>query len=151
MSSNRMKRITLSAILFFIVAAGWTGCEKPKPEGLPDLHPCQVMVTMDEMPLDGAVVSLLPQNGQWPGNGRTNAGGVAKIFTRGQYSGAAEGKYKITVSKVIPPPPVGDDDPAREIVPKPLVKEIFFSSESTPLNCMIKPGKNTVEVKVEKP
>lgn len=150
----KMKRTAVSILpilLFLILVAGWTGCGKPKPEGLPDLQPCQVKVTMDGMPLDGAVVSLLSQNGQWPGNGRTDAQGLAVIFTRGQYPGVAEGEYKITVSKIVPPPPVGDEGTSKETVPKPLVKEIFSQPEATPLSCTIKRGTNTVEVKVEKP
>ncbi len=72
------------------------------PVGLPALVPTTISITQGGAPLEGATVSLFPQdsaNKQWAAGGTTDATGTAVIQTLGRYNGAAAGKYKVTVYK----------------------------------------------------
>ena len=91
----RISFITLLAVCVF------AGCGKvPRPEGFPDLFPCEITITQEGQPLDEAVVRLVPEgNFRWGITGKTNASGVAKIFTHAQYAGAPAGTFKVCVSK----------------------------------------------------
>jgi hypothetical protein len=143
--------IQKTLILFIIVDVILTlpGCGGgKKPDGLPDLYPCQITITLKGTPLEGAVVSLLGNDGRWPGNGITDRQGIAVIKTRGQFIGVAEGTYKVTVSKVFLPPSTGKDEGSTE-EPKLLVNPKYVTPETTPLNCTVKSGVNQFEFQVE--
>jgi hypothetical protein len=136
--------IILSALLFCTI----TGCSKEKlPADIPLLYPCHITIQMKGLPLDGAIVSLLPEQGKWGAAGITNAQGIAELRTR-NYFGVAEGRYKITVSKIQGGTSPGTDD-GLAIPPVSLVNETFFDPAKTPLKCEIKSGKNSFEFTVD--
>ncbi|MDR0338341.1 MAG: carboxypeptidase-like regulatory domain-containing protein [Planctomycetaceae bacterium] len=141
-----MKRfiMILSVLLFCSII----GCGKEKlPADIPSLHPCQITVQMKGSPLEGATVSLLPEQGKWGAAGITNTQGIAELRTR-NYRGVAEGHYKITVSKIQVGTSPGTDE-GSAIPPTALVNETFSNPEKTPLTCEIKPGKNSFDFVVE--
>jgi hypothetical protein len=132
--------------LLFLSGCGGT----KKPDGLPNLHPCRITVTMNGSALEGASVTLSGSDGRWSGNGRTDVNGAAVIVTRGQFQGVAEGEYKVTVSKIVPPTSRGKDEGSNE-EPKTLVNTKYASPATTPLTCTVKPGTNQFEFSVDAP
>jgi hypothetical protein len=80
-----------------------TGCSEsnPKPAGFPVTVPCVITMTQEGVPLEGAMVSLIPTDGaqDWLFSAITDASGNARIFTYGREAGAPKGKYKIIVTK----------------------------------------------------
>ena len=91
-------------IVSLIVIAAFQGCEKTvkeKPAGLPELIPCEITVKLSGSPLPGASVRLLstPPSKSWSVMGTTNASGVAKMQTYGDFNGAPEGDYTVLISK----------------------------------------------------
>jgi hypothetical protein len=140
--------ITLIIVAVILFLPGCGGAKKP--DGLPELHPCHITITLNGVPLDGAIVSLSGNDGRFPGNGFTDKQGIAVIRTRGQFIGVAEGTYKVTVSKIQSPPSTGKDEGSTE-EPKPLVNPKYASSTTTPLECIVKSGNNNFEFKVEAP
>jgi len=83
----------LGGILVFTV-----GCGQKLPSDLPKLYPAQIEVTADGIGLDGAIVTLsLTAGGGESVGGTTDAKGIAKLYTRGQYAGVPAGKYKVCV------------------------------------------------------
>lgn len=136
--------VLFSALLFCTI----TGCSKEKlPADIPSLHPCHITIQMKGSPLEGATVSLLPEQGKWGAAGITNVQGIAELRTR-NYRGVAEGSYKITVSKIQGGTSPGTDEgPA--IPPVSLVNETFANPEKTPLKCEIKSGENSFELTVD--
>ncbi|MDR1383439.1 MAG: hypothetical protein LBJ67_06285 [Planctomycetaceae bacterium] len=85
------------------------GCGKKLPEGFPKTFSCSITITKDGKPLDNAMVLFTPESGSggaWAIGAITDAQGVAEIHTTVTgYSqkGAPLGKYKVTVSKDLPP------------------------------------------------
>jgi hypothetical protein len=146
MSQKYLTTFIIVAVILFLSSCGGS----KKPDGLPDLYPCQIKITINNAPLEGAVVSLSGNDGRWPGNGFTDQQGVAVIKTHGQFVGVAEGTYKVTVSKVLSPPPTGKDEGSTE-EPKLLVNPKYVTPEKTPLDCTVKPGINNFEFNVEVP
>ncbi|MDR2756768.1 MAG: hypothetical protein LBC20_13780 [Planctomycetaceae bacterium] len=136
--------VILSCLLFCSIV----GCGKEEyPADLPTLHPCQITVQMKSSPLEGAIVSLLPEQRKWGAAGITNTQGIAELRTR-NYRGVAEGSYRITVSKIQGGPSRGTDE-GQTIPLVSLVNEIFSNPEKTPLKCEIKSGKNSFDFTVD--
>ncbi|GAB4129473.1 hypothetical protein [Thermopirellula anaerolimosa] len=76
------------------------GCGKGKTS-VPKTYPTSIKITYRGQPLEGASVTLIPQDQSGRGaSGVTNAEGVAKLAIPGLAEGAVPGKYWITVSKV---------------------------------------------------
>jgi len=92
--------------IFIVVMFGLcilSGCEqKKRPDGMPALFPCSITVTQKDQPLEGALVRLMPESGsfEWTIGGKSDASGVAKITTHGEYAGAPAGTFKVLVSKI---------------------------------------------------
>ncbi|MDR1958459.1 MAG: DUF4198 domain-containing protein [Planctomycetaceae bacterium] len=64
------------------------GCGEKTPEGMPALiKNASVTVIQDGKPLADAKVVLVPTNGssRWTVGGQTDASGIAKLVTHGQY------------------------------------------------------------------
>ena len=145
-------RVFVSLSVAVLFAFFLAGCSREiKPDGLPDLHPCEINLTMKGVPLEGAAVSLYGSDGRWNPSGQTNAQGRAIIITR-QFSGAAAGDYKVVVSKYekVVRSPSSDSSP--ELPPPPsLVAEQYSRPDTTPLSCTVKPGKNSFDFTVEAP
>jgi len=99
-----MKNITaLTLTVFLPLALAVTGCNSDnKLEGMPDLiRNASITVTQNQEPLPDAQVILSSADGSvtWTVGGTTDASGVAKLVTHGQYPGAPAGKFKVTVTK----------------------------------------------------
>lgn len=60
-------------------------------------------VTLDGKPVEGAVVTFMPENGGKPGVGRTNSDGTFSLTTFESDDGAVLGPHKITVTKYAVP------------------------------------------------
>ncbi|MDR2704755.1 MAG: carboxypeptidase-like regulatory domain-containing protein [Planctomycetaceae bacterium] len=141
-----MKQFTI--ILSILLFCSIIGCRKEKlPVDIPLLHPCRITVQMKGSPLEGATVSLLPEQGKWGAAGITNAQGIAELRTR-NYHGVAEGHYKVTVSKIQGGTSPGTDE-GTAIPPISLVNETFSNPEKTPLKCEIRQGKNSFDFTVD--
>jgi len=102
-----MKYFVSSSYLVAILVLA--GCGDSRPAGFPQkLHPCRVIVMDGDSPLQGASVSLIPENEQQKFSmiGITDEKGVAAIRTTlaGYYgNGAPEGTYKVLVIGAEPP------------------------------------------------
>ena len=145
---TRLALLALGALLLCM-----TGCNRPeRPDGFPVLYPCEVAITLDGVPLEGANVKLNSPDARWPPGGITNAQGVARINTY-SHPGAPAGEYKVLVSKYELPEAIGDnDDHSGQDGPsaKLLLQEKFRSPDTTPLRCSVtKAGSNKFEFSVE--
>ena len=74
-----------------------SGCSRGRQ--YPPTHSVSGVVTVDGQPVADAIVSFLPDNGQYPANGSTDASGRYNLtsFTRGD--GAMEGSFRVTIVK----------------------------------------------------
>ena len=157
----RMTSCFVAFLLMTIVSCSF-GCSRgpKKPDGMPPLFPTEITVKSESGPVDDAIVSLYPADGsrsQWSSGARTNAQGVARIKTHGQFDGAPEGKYKVVVKKTVAegeaPPPMGVDAESQRIYDEYMRsgnKQTFFSVidsqfdsvKSTTLEVEVKPQKS---------
>lgn len=81
-----------------------TGCGKSnRPPDLPKLYPCTLTFKQDGKPLEDANIILQSKDAafKWAVGGTTDAQGVVKIVTHGQFFGAPLGKYSIVISKTV--------------------------------------------------
>jgi len=89
-----------SVLLVFLMLVG---CGQSKrPDGLPPLYPCTVLVLQEGKPLEKAQVLLIQQDNagiRWVVGGITDTNGEVQVATYGQYPGAPLGEYKVTVTK----------------------------------------------------
>ena len=153
--------VALLGILVFIA-----GCGQKLPADLPKLYPTRVEVTADGQKLERAVVGLHLVGTTEPlSGGMTNAGGIAEIVTRGLYSGAPAGKYKVTVTWTVqldgptasqPPPtdPVElesyNDRVMREKRTFGALETQFRDPQTTPFEVEVVEGKNSFQLEVKK-
>jgi hypothetical protein len=56
-------------------------------------------VTLDDKPLEGAMVSFQPEDGGPPANGFTGSDGTFRLTTYSTGDGARPGDYKVTITK----------------------------------------------------
>jgi len=157
---NWFSAVALWGIFVFI-----TGCGGAKlPSDLPKLYPTQIEVVADGEKLDGASVLLYPIGSGETVGGVTDAKGIAKINTRGQYAGAPAGKYKVCVNwsvivegptskKPAPTDPKEltkyNDRVASERQGKPVLEPVYNDSRNTPLEVEVAEGKNSFSVEVK--
>lgn len=156
----KLMRNAIAAALVLAMTAPLVGCGKKKPDGMPDLQPTTISLTVDGKGLANANVILQPEDAKankWVPAGLTNANGVAEIETTG-FKGAPEGSYKVVVSadeevdygEDGPPP---KDDPAaleewnRKANPDKWkryspVENQYTNAGTTPLTITIAAGKN---------
>lgn len=153
-----MAQSTCRLLAFFSVFLIFAlpGCSKSdKPEGFPDLYPCEIKIVQDGAPLEGANVTLVG-GATWAVGGGTNAGGVAKIHTHGKFDGAPVGKYKVLVTKNVTegaPTPEQLNDPSYSGdggSTYNTVDKKFGTQTTTPLEIEITPGSNSETFDVEK-
>lgn len=148
------------SVLFFI------GCGERLPDGMPPLTPCELTILQENVPLKGATVSLLPEEGlaKWNLVGITNDFGVVKILANGKYNGVPQGKYKVVVMKIesekgtgpaIPMPGEPGYDEAVAALDKippakrfTLVEKMYSNPTATPLTLDI-PGRGPVKQNIE--
>ena len=115
--------------------------------------PVRGRVLLDEVPVPGATVLLVPAEGGHPAWGRTDADGVFRLTTFKQNDGALPGKYTVVVTKTeaIPPPPAAEPGNAESVIEhykglkstrtkkKPALPEVYGDSSRTRLRCTIPP------------
>ncbi len=94
----------IASVFAFLTASVFAvGCaEPPKPDGMPELYPCVVKLTQEGEPLVDASILCLSDDSKlirWAVTGRSDANGVAKIFTMGKFEGAPLGDFAVVVSK----------------------------------------------------
>ena len=88
--------IILTAIILLFAGCGG----EKRPDGMPTPVACTIIVTQDGKPLEGAMVRLLPVDGNsWNAMGRTDASGTVIIYSMDRFRGAVPGKYKAVVTK----------------------------------------------------
>lgn len=165
-----MKYFSLVTTLSVVLLASFSGCTRRDslPADMPKLESCTLTFTQDGAPLQDALVSLFPVDGsKWSATGRTDSKGVCAPQTQGRYPGVAQGKYKVTVSKILSeeskmgsPPSDDADSPAykewqekkdKEVIPAyQLVNGEYTNRSSTKQEIEIKPGKNTETIDVGK-
>lgn len=90
-------------LVYSVLATGLAfcpGCGKSKTD-VPKTYPVSIKIAHRDQPVEGASVTLLPQEQSGRGaTGITDANGVAKMGLPGLADGAVPGKYWVTVSKV---------------------------------------------------
>ncbi|PQO28844.1 carboxypeptidase-like regulatory domain-containing protein [Blastopirellula marina] len=100
-----MNGYVMALRLIFLVTL-WLpiGCNSgpTPPDNLPTLHPVKLKLLQDGMPLADASVRLVPngERSSWYSGGTTDADGIVAIKTHGQFLGAPEGSYRVTISKI---------------------------------------------------
>ena len=133
-----MIRLILLATVVIVLV---TGCGGPKrPDGFPALYSCSVTVTQGNAPLEGVNVTLRnPEiSGKWSISGMTDASGVAKIRTHGQFPGAPMGTFKVVLSKSVSEGGSRGDDMGAPPSKEPtriysLIDKQYLQEETTPL------------------
>jgi len=152
----------------WICLAGCSG--ESRPEGMPKLYPSvRIKVVQEGTPLEDAYVSLRPEDKSltWGIGGKTDAQGIAQLWTHGKYKGAYAGTFKVVVTKTVNE---GEkeyiaaldrhDTKAAEAVKVQsfsFVEDKFGLENQTPLTIEISSSSNVIEVdagpvvKIEKP
>lgn len=98
------RKNAISGCFFACCIGACVGCGGPeKPDGLPDLTPCRLVLTQDGEPLSGATARFVYQGdgdgGRWAVAGVSNDRGVVEVLTHGQFKGAPSGRYAVVVTK----------------------------------------------------
>lgn len=149
-----MKKLLLAFSLLLCMTL-MVGCGPKRPEGLPNLVSCVLTFQYEDgTPIDNGMVSLSPENPdlrQWSISGTTDASGVTKISTNGEFPGAPAGKYKVVIRKVelIPTGKVDKEVGEPIVETLSLIDEEFSSASKTPLSLEVGSGsvKETFKVK----
>jgi hypothetical protein len=142
------------AFLLGVIAMLIAGCGEKLPDGMPKPVPCEIIVTQEGAPLEGALVSLQPSDeGKWSAVGKTDATGKAIVFTMDRYRGAVPGQYKVLVTKTETEQsrgPVSSDDVAAgrstSLASFDLVEEQYGNPITTPLEIEVAKGTVTYPV-----
>jgi len=158
---NSFSLVVLLGILVFIA-----GCGPKLPGDLPKLYPTQIEVTAtDGSKVENATVLLYPVGGTEVVGGTTNAQGIAEIRTRGEFSGAPAGKYKVCVNWSVlvegptskRPAPTDPRELERynrrvedERTGRSALEPGYNDAARTPLEVEVVEGKNSLSVEVKK-
>jgi hypothetical protein len=109
----------ISVVLFALV-----GCQRlpERPEGMPELTRCTILVTFGGERLQGVSVILRPvdpQFSKWLAGGQTDAGGKAVMKTAAHYDGVVPGEYFVIFQKHAEPELRSDGMPfpAESLIP----------------------------------
>jgi hypothetical protein len=128
------------------------GCQQEqRPEGLPALVPFQLILTQDTQPLVGASVQLVSQEIHFPVTGLTDANGVARLVTYGQFSGVPLGTYKVIVIKTETEGETSEEKQTQPIFIYSLVDPVLKNRETTTLEVIVEKNKNSATLEVGKP
>ena len=85
-----------------------------RPEGMPELVPCTVVVTFGGEVMEGVGILLQPKNKEesnWAAGGQTDAEGKALLKTAAYYEGVVPGEYVISFQKRSVPEDMGPGTP----------------------------------------
>ena len=99
--------MSLSRICFCISFLCLVGCQRlpERPEGMPELVPCTILVTFGNEKMEGVSIIFQPKNKEeniWSAGGQTDAEGKAVMKTAAYYDGVVPGEYKISFQKHAP-------------------------------------------------
>lgn len=159
-----MSRIICFSLLGLVVSLA--GCGGGGATGGVPVYSVTGTVTMAGAPLGDATVAFAPLDGQPTAIGTTDEDGTFKLTTYTYGDGAAEGKYKVLVSKTIMPNGGGggDDDEHGDDYESgsehagggtagggtSMVPPSYNSKEDTPFEAAVtKDGDNNFEFKVQ--
>jgi len=122
--SYRFYYIVLPVLLF-----AFSGCKRlpPRPEGMPELTPCTILVTFGGEQLEEVSVRLQPKDPQvhnWAAGGQTDSDGKAFLKTALYYDGVVPGEYFVIFQKYAKP------DSARPMAPDVPLIPIKYSKAS---------------------
>lgn len=152
-----------------------SGCSRGRQ--YPPTHSVSGVVTVDGQTVADAIVSFLPDDGQNPANGSTDALGRYELtsFTRGD--GAMEGSFRVTIVKyekeVEDKPAVSAEKPAAEEAeseetgnegyvpagmvvsqydtgPKNLLPKQYADQQETPLTATVRADQNSIDFDLSK-
>jgi hypothetical protein len=155
-----MKHSHFVSVLFLSVALLGCGSGSNTPAGMPPLFSTAITIVQEGVPLAGASVVLIPDDGSqdWYVVGATDASGVAEMMASSRWSGSPKGKYKVIVRKFesdpsqITPVPDDADEAARNAYDRAvsnerlnsyvLVEPVFSDPDKTPLTLTVD-GKTT--------
>ncbi|MDR1493121.1 MAG: hypothetical protein LBT05_10415 [Planctomycetaceae bacterium] len=145
----KKRKFLLTGLTVVLYSSFFVGCEEPKPEGMPKLHPVTLTFQQEGKPLAEASIRLLPQFPcTWFSGGSTDANGHAKLVTHGKYNGIPAGKYKICVDKFYSEgdlPSMDPNKPTKPMIHYNLVETKYTLPDKTPLEIEVKEGKNSFE------
>ncbi|MDR2441007.1 MAG: hypothetical protein LBE12_16730 [Planctomycetaceae bacterium] len=128
-----MTTIRLSFIIFLSIGMTLACNRVQKPNGLPKLFPCTIVITQNGVPVQGILISLVDPTvtEHWAVSGLTNISGTATIRTHGNFVGAPSGVYKVILSKT---EKTGEDDTTSGTLPSQLVPLQIYSLIDTKYN-----------------
>ena len=136
-----------------IIVLGVAGCSQSnRPEGLPKLYSCQITITQDGKPLPEASIQFIGgESAKWPISGLTDASGIAKMVTYGQFPGVPAGDYHVVVQKTVENVlTVGSDYSSGSSDIYSLVEVKFTKAEETDLEISVSTGRNSQTFEVGK-
>ena len=143
MKHMRFLPFTIHFSLFTIFLSG---CGEATPPGMPQLFPVSITITMDGNPLEGALVSCVPEDGsQWFAGGITDAAGKVALQTKGRYNGIAVGTFKVAVIKNMLSP----DSTESETKQLRIVDKRFNETSTSPLSLVVDKTTKSAELQVE--
>ncbi|MDO5554968.1 MAG: hypothetical protein Q4G68_14525 [Planctomycetia bacterium] len=102
MKKQMMKRVSCLVLMMGLCLLVSFGCGQARPEGMPELVSCTLVLTQEGKPLDGAQVQLVPKaesERTWSVGGVTDAAGTVQVQTHGLYRGAPKGTFAVVVTK----------------------------------------------------
>ena len=149
------KKRFLSVIVVMITLSWLAGCNsKPRPEGMPKLYPCTIKITdQDGNPIPQVTVMIVSDDPtfKWGASGATDASGIAKMKTLGEWPGVAAGAYKVTSSQWEYIPTGTFDEEGFEIVElKALLKPEYSNPKKTPWTIEVETKATNVTLQAKK-
>jgi len=152
----------ISTRFFVLVAASMlglvlsSGCGKART-AVPKTYPVSIKITYHGQPVEGATVTLVPQDQSGRGaSGITDTSGFAKMTLPGLAEGAVPGKYWVVVAKVEGSQNITATTPEEfykqqqsgasgvPTSPKHLLPAKYLSAQSSGLQCEVTEQENQV-------
>lgn len=150
---NRLTFLPFALLILIVPGCGGGGAEGGKP-----VFEASGTVTMFGKPLSGATVAFAPQGDQPTAFGTTEADGTFVLTTYAYGDGAAEGNFKVVVSKSAPAPTLEEEEGADHDAPAEshdaamkngpsgagLVPVQYTTAAETPFTAEVKSGADNV-------
>lgn len=145
MTASRYAWLLMTVILTIV-----TGCSGGGSSG-PKVVAARGKVTYKNLPVEGAIVSFLGDGKTAPAMGTTDSKGEFVLTTVRAYDGAIAGVHRVTVSKVVGPPPSSTKPMSMEEAakaansgppakPTSMLPERYASADSSGLQFEVKQG-----------
>lgn len=141
----------LLTIFLVVFAMGCNG--EKRPDGFPDIYPCEVRLTQENKPFANATIILKsdrPELDRWSIAGITNEEGIARLTTNGKFSGVPEGDFIVTINKeeIEYGPEKKIDGEMVKTNPKKFrcVEKIYTDPTTSPLKIKIEKKKNKFDL-----